>query len=116
MQANSTSGLIHCFLLVENPRVLDDLPALATFARVVSAGSMSAAARELDLSLAVVSKRLARLETTLGARLLQRTTRRKKLTDEGALFHAQVVKILAEVEQAEALISQRRTKSRGCCA
>lgn len=93
--------------------MIEDLPALATFARVVSAGSLSAAARELDLSLAMVSKRLARLETTLGVRLLQRTTRRQKLTEEGALFHEQVVKILADVEQAEALISQRRHKVSG---
>jgi len=90
-----------------------DLPALETFARVISAGSLSAAARELDLSVAVVSKRLARLETALGVRLLQRTTRRQKLTDEGELLHAQVVKILAEVEEAEALITQRRDRVSG---
>ena len=88
--------------------MLDDLPALATFDRIVSAGSLSAAARELDLSLAVVSKRLAQLESGLGVRLLQRTTRRQALTEEGTLFHAQVVRILAEVQQAEALITQRR--------
>lgn len=93
--------------------MIDDLAALATFARIVSAGSLSAAARELDLSLAVVSKRLARLETTLGVRLLQRTTRRQKLTGEGEVFYAQVVKILAEVEQAEALITQRRSRVSG---
>jgi DNA-binding transcriptional LysR family regulator len=88
--------------------LIDDLASLRIFARVVVAGSLSAAARELGLSLPVVSKRLAGLEARLGTRLLQRTTRRQALTEEGELFHARVVRILAEVEQAEALISRRR--------
>ncbi len=88
--------------------LIDDLPALDTFARIVSAGSLSAAARELDLSLSVVSKRLAHLESQLGVRLLHRTTRQQTLTDDGAQFHAQVLRILAEVERAETLMSDRR--------
>ncbi|RQQ14774.1 LysR family transcriptional regulator [Burkholderia stagnalis] len=88
--------------------LIDDLPSLDTFARIVSAGSLSAAARELDLSLSVVSKRLAQLESQLGVRLLHRTTRQQTLTDEGALFHAQVLRILAEIDQAEALMQDRR--------
>jgi DNA-binding transcriptional LysR family regulator len=97
------------FIFVDNnERMIDDLPSLIAFARIVSAGSMSAAARELDLSLAVVSKRLAQLEKGLGVRLIQRTTRRQTLTEEGVLFHAQVVRILAEVDRAEALMSRRR--------
>lgn len=88
--------------------LIDDLPALETFARIVSAGSLSAAARELDLSLSVVSKRLAHLESRLGVRLLHRTTRQQTLTDEGAQFHAQVLRILAEIEQAEVLMQDRR--------
>ncbi|MXN73368.1 LysR family transcriptional regulator [Burkholderia sp. 4701] len=88
--------------------LIDDLPSLDTFARIVSAGSLSAAARELDLSLSVVSKRLAQLEARLGVRLLHRTTRQQTLTDEGALFHAQVLRILAEIDQAEALMQDRR--------
>ncbi|AOJ87014.1 LysR family transcriptional regulator [Burkholderia sp. MSMB0856] len=88
--------------------LIDDLPALDTFARIVSAGSLSAAARELDLSLSVVSKRLAHLESQLGVRLLHRTTRQQTLTDDGAQFHAQVLRILAEVDRAETLMSDRR--------
>jgi DNA-binding transcriptional LysR family regulator len=88
--------------------LIDDLPALETFARIVSAGSLSAAARELDLSLSVVSKRLAHLESRLGVRLLHRTTRQRTLTDDGAQFHAQVLRILAEIERAETLMSDRR--------
>lgn len=88
--------------------MIDDLPALVAFAEVVSGGSLSAAARTLDVPLSVVSKRLAQLEKSLGVRLIQRTTRRQSLTEEGALFHARVVRILDEVQQAEALLSARR--------
>jgi DNA-binding transcriptional LysR family regulator len=96
------------FLFGENTvRMIDSLPNLLAFARIVSAGSLSAAARELDLSLGVVSKRLAQLEESLGVRLIQRTTRRQTLTEEGIVFHAQVVRILAEIEQLEALMSRR---------
>ena len=89
--------------------MLDNLPALISFARIVSAGSLSAAAREMDLPLSVVSKRLAQLEAALGVRLIQRTTRRQTLTEEGALFHSRVVRILDEIDQAEALRRQAVT-------
>ncbi|ACC74474.1 LysR family transcriptional regulator [Paraburkholderia phymatum] len=92
---------------------IDSLPALLAFSRVVSAGSLSAAAREMDLPLSVVSKRLAHLEKSVGVRLIQRTTRRQTLTEEGALFHARVVRILDEIEQAEELLSQRRQEVSG---
>jgi DNA-binding transcriptional LysR family regulator len=88
--------------------VLDNLQELEIFGRVVSAGSMSAAARELDLSLAVVSKRVAALEERLGARLLHRTTRRQSLTPEGEVFHEHCARILAEVAGAEASMIDRR--------
>jgi len=88
--------------------MLDDLPALRAFAHIVAAGSMSAAARELELPLSVVSKRLAQLEKSIGLRLLQRTTRRQALTADGALFHARVLRILEEVGQAESLLAHSR--------
>jgi len=87
--------------------MIDNLPALRTFARVVASGSLSAAARDMDLSLTVVSKRLAQLEKELGVRLLQRTTRRQVLTEEGEAFHAEVLRIMAAVEQAESVVSGR---------
>lgn len=93
--------------------MIDDLPALTAFARIVSAGSMSAAARELDLPLSVISKRMAQLEKSIGVRLLQRTTRRQALTEEGALFHARVLRILDEIEQAESLLSHSRREVSG---
>jgi DNA-binding transcriptional LysR family regulator len=101
-----------CEIILSRKRKMDTLvnnfPALVAFARIVAAGSLSAAARELDVPVSVVSKRLSLLEAQLGMRLLQRTTRRQTLTDEGRLFHARVLRILDEVEQAEALLAQRR--------
>ncbi|WP_306119173.1 MULTISPECIES: LysR family transcriptional regulator [unclassified Roseitalea] len=86
---------------------------LEIFARVVAAGSMSAAGRELGLSPAVVSKRLRRLEDRLGTRLLQRTTRQIALTEAGQGFYERVVAILAGVEEAEAFVSRRSAHARG---
>jgi len=60
---------------------------MAVFARVVATGSLSAAARELGLSPAMVSRRLAALEARLGVRLVNRTTRSLHLTDEGASYY-----------------------------
>lgn len=86
---------------------------LEIFARVVAAGSMSAAGRELGLSPAVVSKRLRRLEDRLGSRLLQRTTRQIALTEAGQGFYERVVAILAGVEEAESFVSRRSALARG---
>ncbi len=78
---------------------------LEIFAKVVTAGSMSAAGRELDLSPAVVSKRISHLETRLGTRLFHRTTRQLQLTETGRGFYERVVQILATVQEAEAFVS-----------
>ena len=83
------------------------------FARVVTAGSMSAAGREMGWSPAVVSQRIRRLEERLGARLLQRTTRQLALTEEGQGFYERLVGILASIEEAEAFVSRRNAKPRG---
>ncbi|MFD1787125.1 LysR substrate-binding domain-containing protein [Sphingomonas floccifaciens] len=76
-------------------------PDYALFATVVDSGSLSAAARTLRISPAMVSKRLARLEARLGVRLVHRTTRRLALTDAGERFHADVTQILAAMRAAE---------------
>lgn len=86
---------------------------LEIFARVVSAGSLSSAGRELGLSPAVVSKRLRKLEDRLGTRLLQRTTRQTALTEAGQGFYERVVAILAGIEEAEAFVTRRSTTPRG---
>ena len=79
---------------------------LEIFARVAAAGNMSAAGREMGLSPAVVSKRLSHMEERLGARLFQRTTRQLKLTETGEGFYGRVVRILREIEEAEAYVSE----------
>jgi DNA-binding transcriptional LysR family regulator len=86
---------------------------MAVFAKVVASGSLSAAARDLGLSTAVVSRRLAALESRLGVRLVNRTTRRLALTDEGAAYHEACARILAEIEDADAAATARRVEPQG---
>ncbi|MGA7328697.1 MAG: LysR family transcriptional regulator [Rhodomicrobium sp.] len=86
---------------------------LEIFARVVTAGSMSAAGRELDLSPAVVSKRISHLEGRLGTRLFHRTTRQLQLTETGRGFYERVVQILAKVQEAEAFVSSGHESAGG---
>src|SRR4051794_27478613 len=90
-----------------------DLADMDLFARAVLAGSLSAAGRELGVSPAVASKRLGRLEARLGARLLQRSSRRLSLTDEGALYFERCQAILADVAEAEALLGTDSGAARG---
>ncbi|OWQ86869.1 hypothetical protein CDN99_19360 [Roseateles aquatilis] len=92
---------------------MNELDDMRLFVRAVSAGSLSAAGRELGFSPAVGSKRLARLEARLGVRLLQRSSRRLALTDEGALYHERCLVILAEIDDAEAELAQGRQYARG---
>jgi DNA-binding transcriptional LysR family regulator len=75
---------------------------LAAFVAIAETGSISAAARELELSKSVVSERLADLERSLGAQLVQRTTRKLALTGDGDVFLARARTILAEVDEARA--------------
>lgn len=88
-------------------------PDYELFATVVAAGSLSAAARTLAISPAMVSKRLARLEQRLGTRLVHRTTRRLSLTSAGAGFHTDVLAILAAIALAENSVSGRQDDLRG---
>ncbi|WP_395847027.1 LysR family transcriptional regulator [Cystobacter fuscus] len=93
--------------------MIDSLLDVTVFTRVVSAGSLSAAARELGMSLAVVSKRLARLEERLGVRLVNRTTRSLNLTEEGAEFHERCVRVLGEIGEAEEKVRSLRHGASG---
>ncbi|MBN9031133.1 MAG: LysR family transcriptional regulator [Rhizobiales bacterium 63-7] len=86
---------------------------LDVFARVVSLGSMSMAGRALNLSPAVVSKRIKRLEDRLGSRLLQRTTRQISLTEAGQGFYERVLSILAGIDEAESYVSGRSARIQG---
>jgi DNA-binding transcriptional LysR family regulator len=92
---------------------MPDTEDIAIFVRVVELGSLTAAGRDMRLSVAVVSNRIARLESRLGTRLLNRTTRRVQPTPEGALFYEHGVVILNELDQAESAISERTDDPRG---
>ncbi|MCB1490364.1 MAG: LysR family transcriptional regulator [Rhodobiaceae bacterium] len=92
---------------------MPDLMDMEVFSRVVTSGSMSAAARELTLSPAVVSKRIQRLESALGCRLLQRTTRKIALTEAGEGYYERVVAILASVEEANDFVARRNVTAQG---
>jgi DNA-binding transcriptional LysR family regulator len=89
------------------------LQEMAVFSKVVAAGSLSAAARELGLSPALISRRLAALEARLGVRLVNRTTRSLRLTDEGASYYDTCARVLAEIEEADAAVSAGRVEPQG---
>lgn len=92
---------------------MDRLAEMEVFVRVVEEGGFSAAARTLDMSKSAVSKRVSALEDRLGARLINRTTRKLALTDAGIAFHARAARIIAEAEEAEAAVSSLQAAPRG---
>jgi DNA-binding transcriptional LysR family regulator len=89
------------------------LQEITVFTRIVGTGSLSAAARDLGMSPAVVSRRLAALETRLGVRLVNRTTRSLHLTDEGAAYFETCNRVLADIAEADAAVSAGRAEPRG---
>jgi DNA-binding transcriptional LysR family regulator len=94
-------------------RSLDDLQAMAVFARVVDARSFTAAARTLETTTSSVSKRVARLEERLGVRLIERTTRAFAPTEAGLAFHEHCARILRDVDEAELAVTRLGGAPRG---
>ncbi|WP_410641751.1 LysR family transcriptional regulator [Amycolatopsis sp. lyj-346] len=94
-------------------RTTTSIDDLRFFHVVASSETLTAAARELQCSLPVVSKRLGALERRLDARLVHRGTRRLTLTSEGELFAARLEKILDEVRELEDLVTHRSGELRG---
>jgi DNA-binding transcriptional LysR family regulator len=86
---------------------------IRTFTRIYELGSMSAAARDQRISPAVASARISQLESHLGVRLFQRTTRSLAPTEQGRLFYRGACKILESVEMAEADIGDVTDNPRG---
>lgn len=86
---------------------------ISTFVEVVARGSLSAAARAEDIAPAMIGRRLDALEARLGVKLLQRTTRKLALTNEGAAFLEDCQRILAELEDAESAVSERSARASG---
>jgi DNA-binding transcriptional LysR family regulator len=89
------------------------LTGIAVFVRVVESGSFTAAATRLDLSKSVVSKHVTRLEEHLGARLLNRTTRRLSLTEAGRVLYERSRKGLTQIEEATSEVSRLQDVPRG---
>jgi DNA-binding transcriptional LysR family regulator len=85
-----------------------NLDSVSTFIAVATTGSFTAAARQLAISRSVVSERLKELERSLGATLVQRTTRRVALTPDGAAFLERARRMLREAELAKSELAERR--------
>lgn len=81
---------------------MDRLQSMRVFQQVVDDGSFAAAARKFDISAAVVTRLVSDLESHLGVRLLQRTTRRLSLTDAGEVYLTRVRHILNDIDDAHA--------------
>jgi DNA-binding transcriptional LysR family regulator len=92
---------------------LDRFVGMAVFAKVVESASFVAAARHFDMSPAVVTKHIRRLEERLGVRLLNRTTRRVSATEVGQNYYERCLRILSEVEDAERAASDLQAAPRG---
>lgn len=92
---------------------MDQLRAMRVFARVIDEGSFAKAARVLDLAPAVVTRLIAELEEHLGARLINRTTRRLALTDAGEAYLEHARRILIEIDEADALAGSSTSEPRG---
>ncbi|ALA18358.1 MULTISPECIES: LysR family transcriptional regulator [unclassified Chelatococcus] len=92
---------------------MDRLMMMAVFARVASNGSFAEAARHFRISPAAATKHVQMLEEWLGARLLNRTTRRVNLTEAGAEFYARCVPILEEVNDLRHGVSSIQDQAKG---
>jgi DNA-binding transcriptional LysR family regulator len=92
---------------------MDRLASIAAFNAVVEAGSFVRAAERLGTSTSTLSRQIAELEQHLGARLLNRTTRKLSLTEGGQAFYERAVQLLAELQEAEAVASSSAAAPRG---
>ncbi len=92
---------------------MDKLRAMSAFVHIVDAGSLTAASARLGTSLASVVRQLAALERALGVRLLNRTTRRIALTDEGREYVERCRRLLAEIDETERMLTDREHSPSG---
>lgn len=93
--------------------VQDPLEGVSTFVQVVEAGGFTSAAERLGVTRSAVGKAVARLETRLGARLLQRNTRSQTLTEEGQIYYERCTRALMELDAAEADLDSGRMEPSG---
>lgn len=92
---------------------MDRLYTMRVFTKVVDRGSFAAAARDLDMSPAAVTRAVAKLEGELGARLIHRTSRSLSLTSVGEIFLERARGIIEQIEQADVLIADAVTEPKG---
>lgn len=92
---------------------MDRFDAMQAFAGVVEAGSFTQAAQTLHMGRATVTQLVQQLEARLRVKLLHRTTRRLRLTEQGALYYDRVCRVLAELEEAESQLSSAAHQPRG---
>ncbi|OWY28061.1 LysR family transcriptional regulator [Herbaspirillum robiniae] len=92
---------------------MDQLSAMRVFRQVVDAGGFSRAGEALDMSHSVVSRQVRWLEETLGAQLLNRTTRRFALTEVGLAYYRRCVQILDQVEDATLMVQHHQNHPSG---
>lgn len=92
---------------------MDTLHGMRLFSEVVDSGSFSAAGRKFGLAASSVSRQVGSLEDALGARLLNRSTRKLSLTEAGRLYHERVRQIIADVEDANRSVSHLEAVPRG---
>lgn len=92
---------------------MDKLDAMNVLVKVVATGSFAEAARRLGVTRSAISKAITQLEQALGARLLDRTTRRVTPTEAGLAYYERCLAILAQVEETEAQISRLHEEPRG---
>ena len=92
---------------------MENLAGLVVFARVVEAQSFSEAARRLGMSPSMVSKQVSKLERQLGARLLNRTTRKLSVTEVGSAVYEHCARISHEAEQVDRAVQQLHAAPRG---
>lgn len=90
-----------------------DLNGVLVFVRVIQAGSFSRAARQLEMPLSTVSAKVAALEKNLGTSLIQRTTRRLRLTKAGEVYFNHAVRAVAELQTAESLTQEAKAGVQG---
>jgi DNA-binding transcriptional LysR family regulator len=92
---------------------MDVLQAMSVYVKVVEAGSMTAAALQCEMSTTMVGNHLRALEQRLGVQLLQRTTRRQRLTEFGSVYYQRCLEVLGLVADSERLAEQALDEPRG---
>lgn len=98
MRKNLDGGLLH---------------AMHAFLKVIDSGSFTAAAEQMDLTTAQVSRLISELETRLGTKLIQRSTRQQALTDIGATYAERCRQVISMVDEAEAEVTGTASKPKG---